>query len=281
VWPRRRPLPPVFPANRMRINAVTSACQIAMEESLHLLHHSLASSGQTHCHAGIMTPRPAQLLILVPSACKAHFLIHRVYRMYATAGIRGKRSSPFEPFGISQKMRSCVSAMALFSRPGMHVGVSCERNSNLNVTAPLAPSHQKTCSEAINGERVWSVYITKFRNALIDLALVSLKCADLSNLCMIFEPTWLLKVKLALRLLQEEGLFVYRDSFAYDAFQFCVAASDLPNAKSWITKAREERLAISGPNTETARQYEVYWQNPKAHLAWGIKPTMRLRGPDR
>ncbi|OBZ67666.1 hypothetical protein A0H81_12260 [Grifola frondosa] len=42
------------------------------------------------------------------------------------------------------------------------------------------------------------------------------------------------KVKLALRLLAEEHILEYHaDSYYYDGFQFCVAVSDIVNAKAW------------------------------------------------
>ncbi|RPD54909.1 SET domain-containing protein [Lentinus tigrinus ALCF2SS1-7] len=95
------------------------------------------------------------------------------------------------------------------------------------------------------------------------------------------EPTLgMRKVKLALRLLQEEQLVHYEASFCFDAFQFCVLVSDFANAKAWVRKAWEAACNSSGPDSPTARTFKMYWANPRTHQLAGVLPRMTLSGPE-
>jgi len=95
------------------------------------------------------------------------------------------------------------------------------------------------------------------------------------------EPTLgIRKLKIALRLLRDEGIVHYEASFCFDAFQFCVLVSDIPNAKAWVRKAWEATCSISGPDSAAARNFKMYWANPRAHQLTGMLPRMTLSGPD-
>ncbi|THG94315.1 hypothetical protein EW026_g7128 [Hermanssonia centrifuga] len=95
------------------------------------------------------------------------------------------------------------------------------------------------------------------------------------------EPTLgIRKIKLALRMLKEESLVHYEASFCYDAFQFCVLVSDFPNAKAWIRRAWEVSCYTSGPDSNAARMFKMYWANPRSHQLAGTLPKTTLSGPD-
>ncbi|TBU28052.1 SET domain-containing protein [Dichomitus squalens] len=95
------------------------------------------------------------------------------------------------------------------------------------------------------------------------------------------EPTLgLRKVKLAIRLLNEEQLVHYETSFCFDAFQFCVMVSDFTSAKAWVKKAWEASCNTAGPDSPAARTFKMYWANPRAHQLAGMHPRMMLSGPD-
>ncbi|KAH9888097.1 SET domain-containing protein [Cubamyces lactineus] len=95
------------------------------------------------------------------------------------------------------------------------------------------------------------------------------------------EPTLgLRKVKLALRLLKDEGLVHYEASFCFDAFQFCILVSDYVNAKAWVRKAWEASCSTSGPDSPASRAFKMYWANPRAHELAGVLPKATLHGPD-
>lgn len=89
-----------------------------------------------------------------------------------------------------------------------------------------------------------------------------------------------MKVKTALRLLKEEGLVHGEEGFSYDAFQFCVAASDLIHANAWIQKAWKVACISCGEDSESAIKFKGYMRNPKTHMAWGLYQRMTLEGPD-
>ena len=91
---------------------------------------------------------------------------------------------------------------------------------------------------------------------------------------------FLLKVKTAVRLLQEEGLVHEEDTFSYDAFQFCAVASDLIHAKAWIQKAWKAACSSSGEDSESAKKFEGYVKRPKTHPSWGKGYRMTLEGPE-
>ncbi|KAI0676224.1 SET domain-containing protein [Trametes maxima] len=91
--------------------------------------------------------------------------------------------------------------------------------------------------------------------------------------------TGLRKVKEALRLLAEEGLFTRRASFYYDAFQFCVSVSDTKNAKAWAKKAWEEYYVERGPDSNDAEKMHGYARDPRTHMAFGLLPQKFLSGP--
>ncbi|KAH8103018.1 SET domain-containing protein [Cristinia sonorae] len=96
------------------------------------------------------------------------------------------------------------------------------------------------------------------------------------------EPTLgMRKIKKALRLLQEEHLVHYEASFYYDAFQFCIMVSDFMNAKAWIRRAWEVSCCTSGPDSDVARMFKLYWANPRAHHLAGTLPKTILCGPER
>ncbi|KIP04481.1 hypothetical protein PHLGIDRAFT_19952 [Phlebiopsis gigantea 11061_1 CR5-6] len=95
------------------------------------------------------------------------------------------------------------------------------------------------------------------------------------------EPTLgIRKIKLALQMLKEESLIHYEASFCYDAFQFCVLVSDFVNAKAWIRKAWEVSCITSGPDSNAARMFKVYWANPRSHTLAAVLPKTTLSGPD-
>ncbi|KAI0326126.1 SET domain-containing protein [Cubamyces sp. BRFM 1775] len=95
------------------------------------------------------------------------------------------------------------------------------------------------------------------------------------------EPTLgLRKVKLALRLLKDEGLVHYEASFCFDAFQFCILVSDYVNAKAWVRKAWEASCSTSGLDSPASRAFKMYWANPRAHELAGVLPKATLHGPD-
>jgi len=78
------------------------------------------------------------------------------------------------------------------------------------------------------------------------------------------------KVKVALRLLQEEGL----------AYQFCVVTSDLIHAKARIQKAWKAACSSAGEDSEAAVEFKRYMKHPKTHPSWGKGRRMTLEGPD-
>ncbi|EKM57569.1 uncharacterized protein PHACADRAFT_251260 [Phanerochaete carnosa HHB-10118-sp] len=95
------------------------------------------------------------------------------------------------------------------------------------------------------------------------------------------EPTLgIRKIKLALQMLKEESLIHYEASFCYDAFQFCVLVSDFANAKAWIRRAWEVSCITSGPDSNAARMFKVYWANPRSHTLAAALPKATLSGPD-
>jgi len=95
------------------------------------------------------------------------------------------------------------------------------------------------------------------------------------------EPTLgMRKIKIALKLLKEERVVHYETSFCYDAFQFCVLVSDFPNAKKWIRRTWEVSCWTSGPDSDAARMFKMYWANPRTHALAGALPKATLCGPD-
>ena len=105
------------------------------------------------------------------------------------------------------------------------------------------------------------------------------------------------QIKLALQMLKEESLIHYEASFCYDAFQFCVLVrdrhrhrpqalmgatqvSDFVNAKAWIRKAWEVSCITSGPDSNAARMFKMYWANPRSHQLAGTLPQTTLSPPD-
>ncbi|EGN92671.1 hypothetical protein SERLA73DRAFT_116951 [Serpula lacrymans var. lacrymans S7.3] len=100
------------------------------------------------------------------------------------------------------------------------------------------------------------------------------------TLCSNYPAQGVKKVKLALRLLRDEGLVHYQDSFCYDAFQLCVASSDRKHANAWIQRACEAVRVVYGPDAEEQKQFEKYKRDPTSHVAWGITSRMTLEGPD-
>ncbi|KAI0718122.1 hypothetical protein C8Q72DRAFT_798807 [Fomitopsis betulina] len=95
------------------------------------------------------------------------------------------------------------------------------------------------------------------------------------------EPTvGIRKAKLALCLLQEEGLALYEATFCFDAFQLCVMVSDFTKAKVWARKAWEAACAASGPDSPAARTFKMYWANPRAHRLAGTMPRVAPSGPE-
>ncbi|KAI0641483.1 SET domain-containing protein [Trametes meyenii] len=92
-------------------------------------------------------------------------------------------------------------------------------------------------------------------------------------------PTGVRKVKEALGLLAEEGLFTRRASFYYDALKFCVSVSDSQNAKAWAKKAWEEYCVERGADSDDAKKMHGYTKNPRAHMAFGLLPRKTLSGP--
>ena len=114
---------------------------------------------------------------------------------------------------------------------------------------------------------------------------------------------WLPQIKLALKMLKDESLVHYEASFCYDAFQFCVLVSsclpapwlpclqracadvvrqvsDFTNAKAWIRRAWEVSVYTSGPVSNAARMFKMYWANPRSHQLAGTLPHTTLSGPD-
>ncbi|EED85675.1 predicted protein [Postia placenta Mad-698-R] len=87
-------------------------------------------------------------------------------------------------------------------------------------------------------------------------------------------------VKIALRMLKEEGLVHAEASFCFDAFQFCVLVSDFANAKAWARRAWEVACVTAGPESAAARTFKMYWANPRAHRFAGLLPRGVLGGPD-
>jgi hypothetical protein len=87
------------------------------------------------------------------------------------------------------------------------------------------------------------------------------------------------KIKTALGLLKE-GLVHCEDTFSYDAFQFCIATSDLIHANAWIQKAWKIEITSCGEDSESAMKYKRCMKHLQTHLAWGFSPKMTLEGPD-
>ncbi|PCH35097.1 hypothetical protein WOLCODRAFT_155769 [Wolfiporia cocos MD-104 SS10] len=89
------------------------------------------------------------------------------------------------------------------------------------------------------------------------------------------------KVKLALRYLNEEGLLEsHGDSYYYDGFQFYTSSSDINSAKAWAKKAWELACRNKGPDSEEARRFDVFVQNPRAHPSFGLLTRQKLSGPE-
>jgi hypothetical protein len=89
-------------------------------------------------------------------------------------------------------------------------------------------------------------------------------------------------VKIALKLLREEGLVHGEDGFSYDAFQSCAACANLQCAKAWAEKARNAAYRSSGSGSETTLKFSKFAKNPKSHPAWGVtrQRAVGLEGPD-
>jgi len=90
------------------------------------------------------------------------------------------------------------------------------------------------------------------------------------------------KVKIALKLLREEGLVHGEDNFAYDAFQFCAGCANLQCAKAWAEKAWNAAHRTSGSDGEQTLKFLRLAKNPKPHPAWGLtrQRAVGLEGPD-
>jgi len=87
-------------------------------------------------------------------------------------------------------------------------------------------------------------------------------------------------VQKALDLLREEGLTYNEEGFHYDGFQFCVAVSDIPNARKWIERAhRASVLAIGDGGDRIGWIMQRYIAKPESHPLKGLLPKTTLCGP--
>ncbi|KAI0326123.1 SET domain-containing protein [Cubamyces sp. BRFM 1775] len=90
------------------------------------------------------------------------------------------------------------------------------------------------------------------------------------------------KMRLALRLLDEEGLLeVYGNPFYANGFEFCALAGDAESASAWASKAWEFECVTKGPDSETAQEWEERMRYPTRSHIFGSGPRRyRLQGPD-
>ncbi|KDQ11251.1 hypothetical protein BOTBODRAFT_463425 [Botryobasidium botryosum FD-172 SS1] len=87
-------------------------------------------------------------------------------------------------------------------------------------------------------------------------------------------------VQRALDLLREEGLTFNREGFYYDGFQFCIAVSDIPNARKWIERAyRASVLAIGDGGDRIGWIMQRYIDRPESHPLRGLLPKTTLCAP--
>lgn len=56
--------------------------------------------------------------------------------------------------------------------------------------------------------------------------------------------------------------------------------SDFTNAKAWIRRAWEVSVYTSGPDSNAARMFKMYWANPRSHQLAGTLPQTTLSPPD-
>ncbi|GAA5968105.1 hypothetical protein JCM11641_003732 [Rhodosporidiobolus odoratus] len=97
---------------------------------------------------------------------------------------------------------------------------------------------------------------------------------------LINNPVPLVKqAKLGISLLEAEGLFVQRASLAYDAFNGCIGWSDVENAKKWRKKNLEYNELEVGKEGSEYKRIKKLLENPKRHMAYGIKGKKTVIGP--
>ncbi|KAJ8453550.1 hypothetical protein ONZ51_g13533 [Trametes cubensis] len=90
------------------------------------------------------------------------------------------------------------------------------------------------------------------------------------------------KVRMALRLLDEEGLLeVYGNPFYANGFEFCALAGDAESASAWAGKAWEFECVTKGPDSESAQEWEQRAEHPQRSPLFGTGPRKyTLQGPD-
>ncbi|KAG8999617.1 hypothetical protein FRB94_002930 [Tulasnella sp. JGI-2019a] len=86
----------------------------------------------------------------------------------------------------------------------------------------------------------------------------------------------LTKIRQAIIIIEKEQLWNMLSPQYSDAFQVCVAWSDLPNAKIWAERALEARTRTHGPDCEAAAKMRAWMEDPKSHSLWGVMGTRRL-----
>ena len=84
----------------------------------------------------------------------------------------------------------------------------------------------------------------------------------------------------ALQTLRTEGIHLCADVLAYDAAQFCFAASDFRHGREWLQYAYDHKCRTSGVESETAQFFAKCLQSaaPTDPLASHTRP-MILWGP--
>lgn len=84
----------------------------------------------------------------------------------------------------------------------------------------------------------------------------------------------------ALQTLRTEGIDLCVDVLAYDAAQFCFAASDFNHGREWLQYAYEHKCRTSGRESETAQFFATCLQSASpADPLTGHNRPMILWGP--
>ncbi|KAG8862741.1 hypothetical protein FRB96_000751 [Tulasnella sp. 330] len=84
------------------------------------------------------------------------------------------------------------------------------------------------------------------------------------------------QIRQALVIIEQEKFWALASAQAYDAFQTCVAWSDLRNAKIWAGRGAEFHSRTCGVDGDGAVRMKALEQDPKSHRLWGAMGIRRL-----